>query len=380
MQHLRTFAVAALAGTLSASLYAQVNPFVFYPQDPERQTVTCTSFVGRPDWNRAAEALWEYSDEHIRGLGGGLAFHGVRRIFGIYHWVADEKLSTVETYDLVIRGGLPAGGPDMSVAGEKFRLPGLTTPPSTNPGRGTWIMYDGFNLTAQGGWHETPDYPLLYIGVGLPANPLWPATDGHSLFRADMLNANTGATVGENHHLRAVPPTWAGLQGAPSFHTPWSYILGPFVTTPNLHVGGIDPTTNRLGAAGANLGLGGLYPDLAAPRHDGLTLRVTDNLFPFGFVFFGASLGFATVPYYEWGMSGGPGTGGLLIGWSHLGDPSMAMSLGYGTLQNGVRELPIAAPGMIPPALIGTSLVFQAVVFDPNTMVGDWTDAQASHF
>lgn len=376
MQHLSTIVAVALAG----SLYAQVNPFVFYPQDPERQTVTCTSFVGRPDWNRAAEALWEYNDEHIRGLGGGLAGHGVRRIFGIYHWVADEKLSTVETYDLVIRGGLAAGGPDMSVLGEKFRLAGLTTPPSSSQSRGTWIMYDGFNLTQQGGWNETPDYPLLYIGIGLPANPLWPATDGHSLFRADMLNANTGATVGENHHLGAVPPTWAGLTNAASFRTPWSYILGPFVTTPNLHVGGIDPTSNRLGASGANFGLGGLYPDLTAPRSDGLTLRVTDNLYPFAFVFYGAALGFAQVPYYEWGYSGVPGQNPTLIGWSHLGDPSMAISLGFAQLQNGVRERPIAAPGTIPPALLGTTLAFQAVVWDLNTMVGDWTDAQATHF
>ena len=41
MQHLRTFAVVT---TLLGTAASQVNPFVFFPQDPERQTVTCTSF------------------------------------------------------------------------------------------------------------------------------------------------------------------------------------------------------------------------------------------------------------------------------------------------------------------------------------------------
>ena len=375
MQHLRTFVIAAV---LAGSVASQVNPFVFFPQDPERQTVTCTSFVGRPDWNNAAEALWEINDQHIRGLGGGLISHGVRRIFGIYHWVADERLSTVETYDLVIRGADPTGSPDMTLAGEKLRIPGLTTPPSTNTGRGTWIMYDGFGL--QGGWQENPDYPILFVGVGLPANPLWPLTDGHSLFRADMLNANTGALVGENHNASATPPTWAGTTSVPSFRTPWSYILGPFVTTPNLHVAGVDLTTNRLGAAGSNLGMGGLWPDVSGapatgPRRDGLNLRIEDQLAPFGWAFFGASLGFIPTPYFH-----GSPMGNNLIGWCHIGTPQTVITLGAYMLQNGVREITIAMPGTIPTALVGTNLAFQGVVMDPNTGIGEWTNAEATHF
>ncbi|MFO1076898.1 MAG: hypothetical protein U1E73_04130 [Planctomycetota bacterium] len=370
------------AAFLSASLFltalasSQVNPFVFYPQDPERQTLTCTSFVGRPDWNNAAEALVELNIDNFRGIGDA---NGLVRLFGIYHWVADERLSTTETYDLVVRNGLPAGGPDMSQAAEFLRIPGLTTPPSTNPLRGTWIMYDGFNLS--GGLslvsYTQPPYspPRYYVGVDLPANPLWPATDGHSLFRADMLNANTGATVGENHHAGAPNPTWAGLHAGQSFSTPWTYVLGPFVTSPNLHMGGIDPTSNRLGAPGANIGMGGMFPDVGGqPRSDGLIARVTDNLAPYGWAFLGAQLGFRPA-YFEFSYMN------VLIGHSHIGDLSVPpLALGLAILQNGVREFTIAPPGTIPPALVGTHLAFQAIVFDANTNIAEWTDAQAVHF
>jgi hypothetical protein len=275
-------------------------------------------------------------------------------------------------------------GPNMTTAGEIFRINGLTTPPSPSTQRGTWIMYDGFNQV--GGVIVPGDYflgtmlPRIYVGVGLPQNPLWPTTDGHSLFRADMLNANTGATVGENHRAGAPNPTWAGLTAAPSFTTPWTYILGPFVTSPNLHVGGIDPTSNRLGlpvgVSGANFGMNGLWPDIGGtPRRDGLVLRVTDNLAPFAWCFFGASLGFQP-PYFHWPMMG------QLIGYGHIGDDggNPAIPLGILQLQNGVRERPLALPGTIPTALVGTHLAFQSIVFDPNTGIGEWTNAQAVHF
>jgi len=372
-----------LSTTLLAGMVAaQVNPFVFYPQDPERQAVSCTSFVGRPDWNRAAEALLELEQQHFRSIGDA---NGFMRIFGIYHWIADEKLSTSETYDLVLRLPNASGsGPDMSTPGEIFRIAALTTPPSTNTQRGTWIMHDGFNI--QGGAIVPGDYflntmlPRIYVGVGLPANPLWPATDGHSLFRADLLHANTGATVGENHRAGAPNPTWAGLASAPSFTTPWNYILGPFVTSPNLHVGGIDPTSTRLGlpigVTGANFGMNGLFPDVSgSPRSDGLVLRVTDNLAPFGWCFFSASLGFKP-PYFHWPMIG------TLIGYGHVGDDGIdpPIPLGIALLQNGVRERSLALPGTIPPALVGTHLAFQAIVFDAVGGIGEWTNAQAVHF
>ena len=370
MQPIRSIITAAL---LTPAAIGQVNAFVFYPQDPERQTITCTSYVGRPDVSNAAEALMEIDHQNFRGVGDA---NGLVRLSGIYHWVADEKLSTTETYDLVVRHrDAIAGGPDMSASAEFLRITGLTTPPSTNPQRGTWIMYDGFNLT--GGLVITTSPDRYYVGVDLPANPLWPATDGHSLFRADMLGANTPAALGENERLGAPNPTWAGLHTAAPFSTPWPYILGPFVTSPNLHLGGTDPTSNRLGAPGANLGMNGLFPDVGAnPRSDGLMVRVTDNLAPFGWCFLGTALGFQT-PYYH-----GSPPAYTLIGLSHIGDHSSnpPMSLDVAMLQNGVHEYTVALPGTIPTALVGQYLAFQAVVFDGNTGVAQWTNAQAAHF
>jgi hypothetical protein len=375
MQSLRSLAAITLA---ASPLLCQVNPFLFYPQDPERQTVTCTSFVGRPDVSNAAEALMELDTQHFRGIGDA---NGAPRLFGVYHWLADEKLSTVETYGLIVRNGLASGpGPDMSQSGEFLRINGLTSPPSTNPNRGTWIMSDGFGITGglffatipgAVGPNLAPD--RYYVGVTLPANPLWPATDGHSLFRADMLNAGTGATVGENHRAGAPRPTWAGINApGTSFATPWSYILGPFVTSPNLHVGGVDPLSTRLGAPGANLSMNGLWPDISGtPRRDGLLMRITDNLAPFGVVLMGGSVGFQS-PFF-------PGPFPLLIGHSFIGMQSNAVPLGVTSLNNGAREVTIALPNTISPTLIGTDFVFQAIVWDVNIDLAEFTNAQAVH-
>ncbi len=371
--------LGAMALFTTAAL-AQVNPFVVFPQDPERETLTCTSFVGRPDWNNAAEALLELNQRDFRSVADA---NGFMRIFGVYHWLADERLSTTETYSLVIRLPDAGNGPDMTTAGEVLHIAGVTSPPSTNPARGTWIMYDGFGM--QGGQIVPGDYffntmlPRIYVGVGLPANPLWPNTDGHSLFRADMLNANTGATVGENHNASAVTVTWAGRTAQPSFTTPWSYVMGPFVSSPNLHVGAIDPTTNRLGAQGANYGLGGLYPDISglpstAPRRDGLVIRITDNVAPNGLCFYSASLGFKP-HFFEWRLSG------TLIGHSHVGDPGdLPITLGLTTLQNGISQYNLAAPGTISPALVGVDLAFQAIIWDVASHLAEWTNAQLVNF
>jgi hypothetical protein len=367
-----TSACALLAGATAA----QVNPFVFYPQDPERQTLTCTSFVGRPDMSAAAEALMVLDTEHFRGVADANDF---QRFFGIYHWLADERLSTSETYSLVVRRALPTGEPNMSPAGERLVISGLSSPPSTSTARGTWLMYDGFNI--QGGLivgydGNIGDAPArTFFGVRLPANPLWPATDGHSLFRADLLSANTGATVGENHRAGAPHPTWAGRQGAPSFTTPWTYVLGPFVTSPNLHLGGLDPTSTRLGAPGANLSMNGLFPDIAGqPRRDGLTLRITDNIAPNALVVVGGAVGFQ--PAY---WSANPNGFGRIIGHSYIGTEATAIPLFSGALANGVREWTIAPPNTISTALVGADFAFQAVVWDIATNIAEWTNAQEVH-
>ncbi|MBM4063574.1 MAG: hypothetical protein FJ265_21115 [Planctomycetes bacterium] len=265
------------------------------------------------------------------------------------------------------------GGPEMTMPW--LRIAGLTTPPSTNNNRGTWIMHDGFQIP--GGLTPIPiNQGPLFVGVGLPANPLWPATDGHSLFRADMLHANTGATVGENHRAGAPNPTWAApVAGAP-FTTPWTYILGPFVVSPNLHVGGVDPTSNRLGLppgqVAPSYGMNGIFPDVTGtPRSDGIVVRFTDNLTPHAVVVLGASLGFRG-PHFAPFQN--------LWGFSYIGNGPDTISLLVSTLQVGVRELTVATPGSIPPAIVGTTLAFQGLVWDPNTALANWSNAQGVRF
>ena len=360
------------AVTLASVAVGQVNPFVFYPQDPERQTITCTSFVGRPWTNQAAEALMEIDQRHFRGVADA---NGPIRLFGVYHWAADERLSTVETYSLVIRdGALNGGGPDMSASAEFVRIANLTTPPSPSTARGTWILSDGFGIG--GGLFLNSSPARYYVGVDLPANPAWPFTDGHALFRADLINSGSGALVGENHRAGAPNPTWSGRHALPPFSTPWTYILGPLVTSPNLHVGGIDPTSSRLGASGANLGMNGLFPDISGPvRFDGFLARVTDNLAPFGFVAVGAAFGFQP-PHYFGNLL--PGT---LIGFSHIGSGTggLPILISFGALTGGALDVPLATPGSVATALQGTDVVLQAIVWDTNINLSEWTNAQAVH-
>tara|TARA_R110002094_G_scaffold60413_11_gene71018 strand:+ start:1310 stop:2422 length:1113 start_codon:yes stop_codon:yes gene_type:complete len=369
MSTTRLFGVALL---LTAAATSQVNAFVFYPQDPERQTITCTSYVGRPDSNNQAEAMMEVSTEHFRGVGDA---NGPIYLFGVYHWIADEKLSTVETYDIVVRKALGTGpGPDMDVNAEALRISGLTTPPSSNPARGTWITYEGFGTQAP--LIVLPGFAPIegryYVGVDLPANPAWPATDGHALFRADLLSANTTAAFGENERPGAPDPTWGGSVGGTAYTTPWTYILGPLVTSPNLHVGGVDPTSSRLGAAGASYGMNGLYPDIMGnPRCDGLMFRITDSLAPNGIVLMGANFGFSP-PEFVWPLIG------TLIGHSFIGGAS-ATPLGVSSLNTGSLEVNIAFPNTIPTALMGTDAVFQSVVWDTSINLAEWTNAQAVH-
>ena len=247
--------------------------------------------------------------------------------------------------------------------------------PSSIPARGTWIAYDGFGQQAPfvvlNGF--APQLGRYYVGVGLPANPLWPTTDGHSLFRADLLNAGTGAVVGENHRAGAPDPTWAVRPNGTTFSTPWSYVLGPFVTSPNLHVGGIDPTSNRLGGPGANLSMNGLFPDVSGqPRSDGLMFRVTDNLAPFGIALLGAAHGFQPA-YFEWALMG------TLIGHCHVLEQGGVITLGAAGMWNGVTEFSVAMPGTLSPALMGHDVAFQAIVCDTNINLAEWTNAQAVH-
>jgi hypothetical protein len=122
--------------------------------------------------------------------------------------------------------------------------------------------------------------------------------------------------------------------------------------------------------------MNGLFPDIAGtPRRDGLVVRITDNLAPFGLVGLGASFGFQP-PHFALELIG------TLIGHSFIGggagSPAPILLAAAG-LQNGAREFTIAMPNTIPPALVGTDIAFQGLVWDINIDLAEWTNAQEVH-
>lgn len=356
MHRSRLLVVALLAGTAAS----QSNPFIVFPQDPERQGITCASYVRRPNWNNAAEGFQELGAAMFRGIGDT---NGTCSVRGIYHWAADENVATSETYGIVLRTGLPGLGPDPTNAGVIVRVSGLTTPTRAGGPRGTFLIVDGFAtpiaVPCGGDWYQ---------GIEFPANPSWPATDGHSLWAADVPGISP-ATTGENPRGGAPPVTWSiDPVLASTATTSWTYILGALVDQPTLRLGGTDPLSTRQGTGGgANLGMGGLYPDVSAnPRRDGVLLRVHDNAQPAGLAVFAAAASFGSFAFPV------PG----LAGQVHL-DPASVTTLGIGFLSGGQAQLVVVAPNVLGPTFLGVSLAFQAVVVAPGTSQAAFSNACA---
>jgi hypothetical protein len=69
----------------------------------------------------------------------------------------------------------------------------------------------------------------------------------------------------------------------------------------------------------------------------------------------------------------------FLIGHSFIGDGSQTISLGLSTLSLGARDFPIAAPNTLSSALMGQNFAFQAIVWDTNINLAEWTNAQEVH-
>jgi hypothetical protein len=347
-----------LAGLVVQTTAAQTNPFIVFPQDPERQTVTAASYVRRPDWNLAAEGFQEVGNP-FRGVGDET---GTCLARGFYHWAADENIATAETYGIVLRIGPGTGtGPMTGPAGELLRVPGLTTPTAGGGPRGSFTMVDGFATPV-----VVPCTGEWFMGIDMPANPAWPATDGHALWGADVPGISP-ATTGENPRSGAPRVTFAITAANNVVGTAWTYIMGVLVVQPTLHVGGIDPLSARQGTSGgANLGMGGLFPDISGtPRRDGLLVRVHDNVVPSGIAFVLGAPGYSPVPLPVSGF----------LGQVHI-DFGAAATLGFVLMTGGAGEVTLAAPNTINPGFVGTSFVFQGVVFDPATGAGAFTNAQ----
>ncbi|MCK5940700.1 MAG: hypothetical protein KAI24_01925 [Planctomycetes bacterium] len=354
----------AIAG---ADLAAQQNVFVVFPQDPLRQAITAASYVRRPDWNLAGEAFQEVKTDWFRGVGN---LGGGALAWGVYHWAGDLDSSTVETYDIVLRSeDTNAGGPDTTPAGVIVEVTGLTLPTTTTGGNSGWILSDNFATPA-----IVPTNATWFQGLRLPQNLNWPASDGHSIWAADTLAANTPATVGENPRQNAPPVTWGVDASGGSFQTQWTYVMGTLVANPTFHLGGIDPSSTRTGtgiAGDPSYGMAGLFPDISGqPRSDGLNMRLEDgfgsNLLA---LFFG---GTAWAPQPQIQVPGFAGD--IQIDLAGL------VPLGFAPTVNGVATMPLAAPGSISPALIGGELMFQGVMYDPATGTGSLSNAQVTQF
>ncbi|MFK7738679.1 MAG: hypothetical protein AB8H80_00040 [Planctomycetota bacterium] len=358
------YVALALLGT---GLVAQNNPFVVFPQDPERQAVTSASYVRRPDWNRQAEGFQEVSTDWFRGVGN---LGGAALAFGFYHWAGDLDALTAESYDIILRTADAQGQPDTSPAGVIVEVTNLSLPTDPAGGNAGWIVTDTFATPA-----ILPTDATWFQGLRLPANPAWPSgtpADGHSIWSADTLSIGTPATVGENARLNAPPVTWAVTANGSFLQTEWTYIMGTLVQHPTMHIGGIDPSSSRTGSGivgDPSYGMAGLFPDISgAPRSDGLDLRIQDNVMPNGIgVFFGAA-----------GWWNGPATQILPFTGDIQVDLTTLVPIGFALPVNGAATLPIVTPGSLSPALMGSEFMFQGMMFDPATGGGALSNAQVT--
>jgi len=353
-----------LIGLPATSLLAQANPFVFYPQDPERHGLTSATYVNRPDWNAQGEGFQELAATWFRGIGDETTACMAR---GFYHWAADENIATAETYGIILRSADPTGLIDPLPTGEILRVSGLTTPTAPGGPRGSWVMSDFFATAV-----AVPCAQSWFMGVDFPANAAWPATDGHSLWCA-YISPALPAVTGENPRIGSPRANWTVRPNGTSFTNGWSNILGVRVDGPTLHIGGLDPNNSFQGVGlpctQANIGLGGLFPDISgAPRADGLNVRIQDNVAPSGLAFVAGSLGFGPIAI--------PFTG--ILGNFHL-DLGTTAILGFGAMSGGAFDFPVFSPAGISPAFVGISLSFQAAVLNPAGGAA-FTNAQSTFF
>jgi hypothetical protein len=366
---MRTSPFVLAAALFAAPMLAQSNPnpFIVFPQDPERQPITAASYVRRPNWNAAGEGFQEVPQNLFRGVGdvGG----GLSLAYGFYHWCADLENSTPELYDVLLRNADVTGtAPDTTPTGIIVQVVGLSTPTGTG-GNSGWIMTDLFATPA-----VLPQNATWYQGLSMAANPSWPSgspPDGYSIWAADTLAAGTPATVGENGRFSATPVTWNVTPAGNANRTQWTYIMGTLIDQPTLHVGGIDPLSSRTGVLGASsYGMNGLFPDISGlPRSDGLDLRMQDNALPNGIAVFAASFGWWPGPAIPVGFGGD-----LYL------DATTLVLLGFALPVGGAATLPLLPPGSIAPTFIGSELMFQGLWLDPVTGGGRMTNAQVTAF
>jgi len=337
MHLLRRLAPIVLLASLTS---AQTNFFQLFPDDPS----TATSFTSRMSATGiSVENFAGYEGKILRGLGTNRA--GTACEVEQFRVVTqDENCIDQETFNLVFRRPDATGAPrpDPTVAGEILVTGNLMTPPSTASGPCAWQLTIGVGaavrVPCEGGW---------YPGIRYHAAPAWP-TNGQSIHYASHL---ASFPVGDNPRPGADDMSWvvdvanASVSRPASGRTPNLWIGA---STAVCRVGGNDPLNTRQ-ATPTNYGAGGIYPRIT----DGLTVQHIDASNPGGF--FLVLLG---IPGFPGGIKVAGVEGRFWLA------PTPLFLLTVGAIgSNGTGSVQIAAPGTLPPDLVGGALCIQNFSF-----------------
>jgi hypothetical protein len=338
---MRVLILATASLLTSTALVGAQNEFMIYPErNGSSATYTSRTGIG------LVEQFMEAPGNLFSGIGDAGA--GCQ-VTGVYHWATDEDASTMESFRIVLRTASPAGGPDTSAAGVITQVGPFNLP--TGVGRLGWRIGVTFATPV-----TVPCMASFFYGIELAAAPNWPGPpgDGHSIWDARYSPPPT-RLLGDNPRVGAPNHAWGNNNGFASSN-PWTWRIGITVNNPVLNVGGIDPLNARQSPVGSsNYGAGGLYPDISGlPRSDGIDLR-TELLSAAS----GTVLGLlsATRPAFAAPV---PGIAGNL--YLHPGFP--IFTLGTANIFGGVATLPVATPGTVPVALMGSTLYFQTLTVD----------------
>jgi hypothetical protein len=235
-------ALATCSLSLAGLARAQndINEYVVYPGSLGRGYDRGNLGTGQ------GEMLQGYHKSTLAGLGDD---GSVARIDKIVTPIADFRNDTQETYDVVVRGGSDAAGPDLSVAplGEVL---GLTTPRLTN-GRAT-AWYLNARLSAP---ITIPQNDFFAVGLRFEAEPTWPS-DGNAVMVSPQASHRSGPqqedqawnVVGDASNGNAAGATVSQPMGMVSYHMR----LG--TTQPVFQLGVDDGGVQRFG-------YGGMFPD-----------------------------------------------------------------------------------------------------------------------
>lgn len=348
---------AALITACFASAQAPNEKFEIFP-DQAGAALSATTRMSLS--TSAGEILQEVPGSFFAGVGDTGA--GCK-ITGFTVATQDQNQATQETYNIIVRSNLPAGGPDASAAGLILRSADQLLP--TNPVGGAAAFIVTFTFATP---VTVPCTGGISYGLEVRAGA-WTA-DAQSMHMAFYSPTPAGFPAGDNTRL-------INLTNAANQHA-W-YILGGsafraaangasvgrtmrcavFTNTANLNLGNKDPLTTKTPDF-ISYGAGGMYPaikDVANSRDDGLEARVLDtpNAGGKAYVFMSIS------PF-------GPGL--PLPGWAgnlylNFGGPITFMGsaaiVATGSPVQGIALISMLPPGSVPASVIGGKLCFQAV-------------------